>query len=108
VNAPKPKKRRARTKGFRIGDRVVIVRSTVAERIGTVTTVISDLEPAAWIDEPGMDEIPMHTLDLPPLRPGDSVAYPPSHLEPYIDDGNERAEWTAELRRLCGVSEVTP
>lgn len=98
---------------FNVGDRVVIVKSPAPERIGTVATVVGGPEqPDALIPEwralgirYGQD---FYILDLPMLRAfsaetGGCVAYPPQFLEPYRPDHNERAEWTEELRKLCGV-----
>lgn len=101
------------THSFKPGDRVVIVRSPRPERIGEVTTVVSELAPVlcerpfaygGWggILPPGTL---MHALSSEPVVTGIRVTYPPEFLEPYRPDHNERAEWTDELRKLCGVRE---
>jgi hypothetical protein len=100
---------------FKVGDRVVIVKSTVPRRIGEVTTVVSE---AYWPWCPGgsghaaglcwCSEGPLLVHDLATasdLADG-VVAYPPSHLDLLRDDGHEKAEWTDELRRLCQVGKV--
>lgn len=93
-------------KRFKVGDRVVIARSPHAERIGQVATVMSGLEWRHWQGETSAQDRPMHRLDLRPLPgalPTLHVGYQPDHLEPYRGDGQEKAEWTEELRRLCGA-----
>ena len=99
---------------FKVGDRVVIVRSHCPERIGEVASIVSDLTPAScsrgrrhqrgfcWCAQ---GSPLLHELDIPARAPHGVIAYPPSHLEPYRDDGSERGEWTAELKRLCRVKE---
>lgn len=98
-------------KVFKVGDRVVIVKSRYPDMIGEVCTVVGDLvspkcsgisahhnSGACWC----MQGNPLvHRLDLPSKFPYIEVAYPPSHLELYRDDGNEKGEWTDELLRLC-------
>lgn len=97
-------------RAFQIGDRVVIVRSPFRARIGEVARITSGLEMARWVgDGPNVPEGLMHRLDLRPL-PGalgaEVVCYPPCWLEPYRNDGNEKARWTRQLRKLCGRVEV--
>ncbi len=93
---------------FKPGDRVVIVKSRHAHRIGVIATVVSGLldstcsgrsHPHQCWCEFGNPKV--HDLDLLTDTPGEAVAYPPSHLEPYLPDGHEKAEWTDELRRWC-------
>ncbi len=90
---------------FKIGDRVVIVRSYVPDRIGVVTTVRSELRRSTYDRT-----LFVHQLDLPYGGPekkwaGQPAVYTPDALEPYRDDGNEKAEWTDETRRICRVKE---
>ncbi len=86
---------------FKIGDRVVIVKSPLPNRIGQLATIISDLKLKHWTDYPPSIRRLMHKLDL-----GPNVYYPPCHLELYKDDGNEKAEWTDELTKLCKLKET--
>ena len=100
---------------FKVGDRVVIVKSTKASRIGEVCSVTSALHVPNCTDESlhaagdcwcAAGSPLVHTLDIP-TDPGTRISYPPSHLEPYRRDSAERGEWTDELRKLCrlGVKE---
>lgn len=84
---------------FKIGDRVVVVHSRIPDYFGRVTTIVSDLLLSLGGDiQAG---ILVHVVDLPTLRAGYSVVYPPEGLELYLPDDRERSEWTPELRALC-------
>jgi hypothetical protein len=48
----------------------------------------------------------MHALDLDEEQGEPPVGYPPDYLEPYAPDDREPAEWTSELRKLCGRREA--
>jgi hypothetical protein len=97
------------SQSFKVGDRVVVVKDgPTPGRVGSVAVVIGVEErfAAHEYEKPGpWSFLPkgtvMYILDLPPAAPGWHVAFPGTHLEPYRDDGNERGEWTEELRRLC-------
>ena len=100
---------------FKVGDRVVVVRSLYPSRIGEVATVLAiQPGPIRWCRPDGSSIVTSddaYDLSLAQI-PGDSmpdvpVAYPASHLEHLPDDSAERGEWTDELRRLCrlGVKE---
>lgn len=95
---------------FKVGDRVVIVRSEDAARIGTVTTIIGDERPArpTRICLDGRITPSLHPMvyELDIWTPRGPAAYPREWLEPYRDDDHEKAEWTDELRRLCQVGKV--
>ncbi len=93
---------------FKVGDRVVIVRSPYPERIGQVARIIGPTESGPrWAAHGLPHGTPMWILDIPSrLVSGVDIAYPPSHLERLPDDGHEKAAWTDELRRLCKVGKV--
>jgi hypothetical protein len=100
---------------FKVGDRVVIVKSLRPERVGLVCLVISALRDSdcakGLVHDRGMcwcaDGSPkVHALNIPPEPGATLVAYPPSHLELYRDDSNVKGEWTEELRRLCKPQKV--
>ncbi|HEX6272486.1 MAG TPA: hypothetical protein VFZ53_05585 [Polyangiaceae bacterium] len=99
--------------GFRVGQKVRIVKSAYPERLGRITTVISAPFAARfgeWTEdgqrlarEYGLkDGTVMYKVDEAPAKDATCAALPGAWLEPY-DDGREPAEWTEELRRLCGV-----
>lgn len=97
---------------FKIGDRVVIVRSPSEHMVGRVGTVTTGL--VETIVQPGPLTIwwpvgtMLHGLDIPSEHtPGKFVCYPPECLQLYRDDGRERGAWTPLLMRLCHVKENT-
>jgi hypothetical protein len=100
-------KRRA----FRIGDRVVIVRADKGceQMIGEVATITSGLVRAEYQLDP-IEDWPVgtlvHSLDIPTNKENWVIGYPPEYLELYRNDGNEKATWTRQLRKLCGRVEV--
>lgn len=90
---------------FKVGDRVV-VRSLAAARelLGAVGTVMAvktwggGLATDGTVVRGGV----RYEVDLP----SGCDIYPncwfySDQIEPYRDDGHEKAEWTDELRRLC-------
>lgn len=99
---------------FKVGDRVVIVRSPCAEVIGTVTTITSELRKVALTSDWVLDghlkpDALIHVLEEPSrAHPGKHLGYPPEYLEPLPDDSSEKSTW-AELpewaRRACGRKE---
>jgi hypothetical protein len=98
---------------FKVGDRVVIVKSTRG-RVGTVTTVIGTSvrlaaheyrNPGPWSCLP--KGTVMYILDLPPASGRRWVSAPGSWLEFYRPDHNEKGEWTDELRELCKSRKVS-
>jgi hypothetical protein len=98
------------TSPFKVGDKVVIVRSDfVPERIGMVVTITSELKflRFPWSRD---TRTPAHFIDLSG-RDGRRLAYPPCHLRPYHREANEPADESTEewLRDLCHgkVSEET-
>ena len=105
---------------FKVGDRVVIVRSDWPNRIGEVTSVKTVIDVGAegftWLKRVGSEEVAPGTTMYELTTPTNSdrpstygVCYPATHLEPLPDDSVEKGEWTDELRRLCrlGVKETT-
>lgn len=90
-------------KTFKVGDRVVVVKAyRFHDLVGAVRTV---LRVRTYADGEARYEI-----DEPERNPRDAVLYPlvwaaAEQLELYRPDHAERGEWTAELRKLCGVKE---
>lgn len=99
-------------KSFKPGDRVVVVISNIPQMLGEVLTVESELKPvvvnelSTWWGIADSGTL-MHELNSQWDENGVqfTCAYPPSHLELYRPDDREKAEWTSELRRLCGAKE---
>ena len=76
-------------------------------RIGEVHTVVEGERP---LRSTNLWRVPLGTMGhrlsgKATMFPGAVLWYPTTHLEPYRDDGSERGEWTAELKRLCRVKE---
>ena len=97
-----------------MGQRVVIVRSNIAQMIGLVMTVLGDLEPfeigekSTWYGVIPSGTL-MHALEKPFIQDGIQFicCYPSSHLEPYEPDDREAGEWTSQLRELCSCPRVS-
>ncbi|HEY3496824.1 MAG TPA: hypothetical protein VGK73_19130 [Polyangiaceae bacterium] len=95
---------------FKVGDRVVIVKSPDHDRVGEVCTVTGyptpvKFGPEAWHWQEGelAPGTPIYPINAKSIRVGCEVAYPASHLEPYRPDHNERADLSAMpewIRRL--------
>jgi hypothetical protein len=90
---------------FKIGDRVRVVDGP---RKGEVAMVTSELVHKEWLEFRGVIyDVPMaHRLDLCSLQsPYRWVWASPEWLRPFYD-GNEKGEWTEDLRRLCRAKET--
>jgi hypothetical protein len=97
---------------FRVGDRVIIVRADQGceKMIGEVATITSGLTRIAVQPDPIRHwavGTMVHDLDIPMKEKDEVCAYPPEYLELYRNDGNEKARWTKQLRKLCGRVEAT-
>ena len=91
---------------FKVGDRVVIVKSTWPGAIGLAAT-ITLVEPLRRTEEGVPAGTQACTLDaVSPCHPGVFLCYPAPWLERYRDDSGEKAEWTDELRKLCKPRKV--
>lgn len=83
---------------FKIGDRVVIVRSPIDEMVGLVAVVIDEKEStdrSLWVKY-GLLPVGHRLLELNHKSlwlPGSNVCYPPSHLQLLPDDSSEKADW---------------
>jgi hypothetical protein len=102
---------------FKIGDRVVIVKSPFPERIGVVCIIVEIVTNAKFTGYPPWDKEPYRSLllssntacnlgipDVTGLpRP---AIYPDTCIELYKDDGQEKGEWTEDLIRICKPSNI--
>ena len=96
--------------GFKVGDRVRVVGG---QNAGAVTTVTSELRRFGYHPEYGYlvktdgeypDDELVHDVDIDPGHGWDFECVAPRYLVPLYD-GNEKAEWTQELRNLCRSKE---
>lgn len=96
-------------RAFRVGQRVRLLHSLAPGRAGMIATVQAG--PVPLNDRDFCLEhwpshrvgTPMYQIDLPNVIDGGAFGWGPGDwLEP-VDDGAEKTEWTAELRKLCGV-----
>lgn len=88
---------------FKVGDRVVIVRSPLARMVGRVATItaLTELRGGEWCSQLPVGT-PLWRLSIPSVHgPGNYVSYPAAYLERVPDDGHLAGEWDELTRRLC-------
>ncbi len=93
---------------FKVGDRVVIVKSDDPEHVGAITIVESELRPIQpWQAKAAGPLCSLqagtlvHYLTYPAKKSDWVVACPPEWLRHYANDDREPIAWTDELERLC-------
>jgi len=87
---------------FKLGDKVVIVKSPYHYMIGKVCTITSNLHCVNknTNNEDYLGGEMVHILDIPSIHSGSMVAYPPECLRPYRDSWEKdpnKIEWIENL-----------